>query len=176
MNQKQYGVRPSLCLLANIGFHTAGDEPCKVCPLSVYRSPGFHGSFLRRLLLSGSVRKPSRSSGTGSSRRSRAPRPAGRPASTPRRNRPNAWTAAMAFPPPFIAQNNQLMSVLINLFFNESRREIFRKLQSKVADFSQHVWNNSATFNYSLIHRVLKFEVKSATFSMKLETICQRLR
>ena len=26
-------------LLANFGFDTAENEPCKVCPLSVYRSP-----------------------------------------------------------------------------------------------------------------------------------------
>ena len=26
-------------LLANVGFDTAENEPCKVCPLSAYRSP-----------------------------------------------------------------------------------------------------------------------------------------
>ena len=29
-------------LLANVGFDTAENEPCKVCPLSVYRSPRCH--------------------------------------------------------------------------------------------------------------------------------------
>ena len=29
------------CLLAKIGFDTAENEPCKVCPLSVYGSPRF---------------------------------------------------------------------------------------------------------------------------------------
>ena len=28
-------------LLAKFGFDTAENEPCKVCPLSVYRSPRF---------------------------------------------------------------------------------------------------------------------------------------
>ena len=32
-------------LLAKIGFDTAENEPCKVCPLSAYRSPRFYTLF-----------------------------------------------------------------------------------------------------------------------------------
>ena len=32
-------------LLAKFGFDTAENEPCKVCPLSVYRSPRFMGEY-----------------------------------------------------------------------------------------------------------------------------------
>ena len=31
--------RSGACLLAKIGFDMEENEPCKVCPLSVYRSP-----------------------------------------------------------------------------------------------------------------------------------------
>ena len=51
-------------LLAKFGFDTAENEPCKVCPLSAYRSPRYRKNLIRRVLdaetsLTGAIkRKP----------------------------------------------------------------------------------------------------------------------
>ena len=37
-------------LLAKIGVDTAENEPCKVCPLSVYRSPRFGEHFVGKMV------------------------------------------------------------------------------------------------------------------------------
>ena len=36
-------------LLAKFGFDTAENEPCKVCPLSAYRSPRFNKEFFGQM-------------------------------------------------------------------------------------------------------------------------------